>query len=76
MKTMTGDEWAHVERKFAKLKMHLVALSARLKSVDTDPDFERSGCMACSCGFDYRAHPSHPAQTWLTVLCSGELVKL
>jgi len=44
----------------------------------SDADWDRAdgGSTCGGCGLAYRDHPNHPASTWLTVLCSGSLVKL
>jgi hypothetical protein len=39
--------------------------------------FRAGGGVACeTCGFEYRDHVQDPVDEWLTVLCSGERVKL
>lgn len=36
-----------------------------------------SGLVECEiCGYQYHDHPPHPVDTYLTVVCSGEVFKL
>lgn len=40
-------------------------------------DWYRAGNMVCDhCGLEYLDHVSHPIEPWLTILCSGNMVKL
>jgi hypothetical protein len=39
--------------------------------------FRAGGCVVCeACGQEYHDHVQDPVDEWLTVLCSGERVKL
>lgn len=68
-----------VMRRFKRYQTAIIALRARLLLVERGgvPDFKHAGGdVVCStCGLVYHDHPKHPVHP-LTVLCSGELVKL
>ena len=72
-----------IRRRFRKVQMKADAIAARLSrfesrdSTDLTSPSRASGEWLCErCGFRYHDHPEHPSAPWMTVLCSGEAVKL
>jgi hypothetical protein len=63
-----------VSRKLARLLL-------LVPGIGPDPEgnqwFRASGLVECEvCGQQYQDHVEHPLAPWLTVTCSGKLVKL